>query len=578
MANLSYIPSFYFYRFADAVSGPYTALNAYSSGIIDRNGNIKGNESSIDPFEYFVIKLKKIFDQLPPGTTKYKLQNLMGTLQVFNEEFDLPEISKEQLNSLIESHIMINAEDGVSYLNLLEDMSTGSAGGGAGTIGTPAEAPGANKGNVSGYDPVMMPMMSRSGPVNMFPSIEMFNVSKSEFDAFKAAKAWKQLQDSKTKKYLQRFQRRNKNGKMAVRDEESGEIFFIPYNEKSLVEQFNLENLDILNENKKITDIFKNLMVNANYTPESGIKPIAGSKEEHTARMVHAIRSLHAAKTGGEKGLDLFISSFDDLSKKETSENGPDAVEIKADKSGDLRTDLLDVKGINTSIRRRADEPLKRNLGITQQIADLSGELQREIKKIPQETFPTLDVKTIKKITDTEKVRGAKSSLEDAIKKGLSRNVDLKTIRDYIRAGYNLEGAKAVNWSVLQPASKKVKLTLSPEPETGKTKLPAILSANLVSDVLGDPKIIDTVTVKPRVVVKKEKTGEVSPEIDVWARGSDLSPKKRQAAIETTAKNMGTGNIIHADINDEMIETMRKHLSDEELFSGIVQHVQGFIR
>jgi ubiquinone/menaquinone biosynthesis C-methylase UbiE len=41
---------------------------------------------------------------------------------------------------------------------------------------------------------------------------------------------------------------------------------------------------------------------------------------------------------------------------------------------------------------------------------------------------------------------------------------------------------------------------------------------------------------------------------------------------------MGTGNIIHADINDEMIETMRKHLSDEELFSNIVQHVQGFIR
>ena len=46
MANLSYIPSFYFYRFADAVSGPYTALNAYSSGIIDRNGNIKGKRKS----------------------------------------------------------------------------------------------------------------------------------------------------------------------------------------------------------------------------------------------------------------------------------------------------------------------------------------------------------------------------------------------------------------------------------------------------------------------------------------------------------------------------------------------------
>ncbi|MEO5365999.1 MAG: hypothetical protein H7831_06535 [Magnetococcus sp. WYHC-3] len=248
MANLSYIPSFYFYRFADAVSGPYTALNAYSSGLIDARGNIKGSESSIDPFEYFVIKIKKIFDQLPPGTTKYKLQNLMGTLQVFNEEAEQFGITKEQFNCLVESHVMLNAEDGVSYLNLLEDMSTGSAGGGPGTLGTPAEAPGANKGNVSGYDPVMGSMLTRSSPVNMFPSIEMFNVSKDEFNAFKAAKAWKQLQDSKTKKYLQRFQRRNKAGKMAVRDEESGEIFFIPYKEKSLVEEFGLERLDILKE------------------------------------------------------------------------------------------------------------------------------------------------------------------------------------------------------------------------------------------------------------------------------------------------------------------------------------------
>jgi len=248
MANLSYIPSFYFYRFADAVSGPYTALSSYSSGLIDSRGNIKGNESSIDPFEYFVIKIKKIFDQLPPGTTKYKLQNLMGTLQVFNEQAEQFGITKEQFNCLVESHVMLNAQDGVSYLNLLEDMTTGSAGGGAGTLGTPAEAPGANKGNVSGYDPVMGSMMTRSGPVNMFPSIEMFNVSKDEFNAFKAAKAWKQLQDSKTKKYLQRFQRRNKGGKMAVRDEDSGEIFFIPYKEKSLVEELNLERLDILKE------------------------------------------------------------------------------------------------------------------------------------------------------------------------------------------------------------------------------------------------------------------------------------------------------------------------------------------
>jgi len=294
MGNLSYIPSFYFYRFADAVSSPYTALGAYSSGAIDANGNIKGNEGSIDPFEYFVIKIKKIFDQLPPGTTKYKLQNLMGTLQVFNEEAEKFGIIKEQFDCLVESHVMLNAEDGVSYLNLLEDMSTGSAGGGPGTLGTPANAPEANKGNVSGYDPVMGSMLTRSDPVNMFPSIEMFNVSKDEFNAFKSAKAWKQLQDSRTKKYLQRFQRRNKKGKMAVRDEESGEIFFIPYNEKSLIEELNLMELDILKETLDREEYIDKLK-------KDGISPIDPTPENVKQTFELQIDSLVKSVEGNKK-------------------------------------------------------------------------------------------------------------------------------------------------------------------------------------------------------------------------------------------------------------------------------------
>ena len=336
MANLSYIPSFYFYRFADAVSGPYTALNAYSSGLIDARGNIKGSESSIDPFEYFVIKIKKIFDQLPPGTTKYKLQNLMGTLQVFNEEAEQFGITKEQFNCLVESHVMLNAEDGVSYLNLLEDMSTGSAGGGPGTLGTPAEAPGANKGNVSGYDPVMGSMLTRSSPVNMFPSIEMFNVSKDEFNAFKAAKAWKQLQDSKTKKYLQRFQRRNKAGKMAIRDEESGEIFFIPYNEKSFIEENNLTDLSILNEDVKTSkegyhagSVLERLLSQIGTQEDYDISELSPNQTEYVGRMVDWVNGFHAASTSGEEGhaeqwIDLgFKNSLKKASRNDSA--GPDA-------------------------------------------------------------------------------------------------------------------------------------------------------------------------------------------------------------------------------------------------------------
>lgn len=247
MSTNAYIPSFYFYKFANAVSSPYTSLSAYNSGLIDANGNLTGNESSIDEFEYFVIKLKKIFEQLPPGLTKSRLTSVIGVSQLFSESFDSIGVTEEQVVALIEAHVTNNSDGNLSFIELVEDMGVGAAGG---ELSVPAEAPEANKGNVSGYDPRMMPIATRSAPVNMFQGIEMFNVSPEEFTKFKQSKAWKTVPDSSTKKYLQRFQRRNKEGKMAVRDENSGEIFFIPYKEKSFMEEFGLQDLSLLTENK----------------------------------------------------------------------------------------------------------------------------------------------------------------------------------------------------------------------------------------------------------------------------------------------------------------------------------------
>jgi len=241
----SYIPSFYFYKFASAVSAPYTNLEAYKSGAIDENGNILDSEGSIDPFEYFVIKIKKIFEQLPAGTTKYKLQNLYGTIQLFSEEVEKFKIPKDQFNFFVESQIMLNSPIESSYLMLTEDMTTSGVAGG---IGTPDKTDKVNTGNVSGYDPILGFSEPRSSPVNMISSVEMFNVSPQEFKSFKNSKTWKYLPNSKTKNYLQRYQRRNKQAKMAVRDEETGEVFFIPYKEKSLIEELNLTELNILKE------------------------------------------------------------------------------------------------------------------------------------------------------------------------------------------------------------------------------------------------------------------------------------------------------------------------------------------
>ena len=77
MNTPQYIPSFYFYKFAQGISAPYTELAAYSAGAIDSSGNVLKAESSIDPLEYLVIKLKKIFAELPSGMTKAKLKKCL---------------------------------------------------------------------------------------------------------------------------------------------------------------------------------------------------------------------------------------------------------------------------------------------------------------------------------------------------------------------------------------------------------------------------------------------------------------------------------------------------------------------
>lgn len=243
MAGKTYIPTFYFYNFADLVASPYTKFAAYASGLIDEKGNLTGNESSIDPLEYFVIKLKKIFEQLPPGVTKYKLGNIMGIMQLFSEEVSYFGVTKDQFNCLVEAHITNITDGKVSYLELLEDMSTGGVAGG---LGKPADAPEANKGNVSGYDPVMGSLQSRSGPVNMIGAVEMFGVPSSEFQMMKKTNAYPK---NATGNYLRRFGLRNADKKMAIRDEETGEIHWLPApNKKTFVEKFNLNDLNILKE------------------------------------------------------------------------------------------------------------------------------------------------------------------------------------------------------------------------------------------------------------------------------------------------------------------------------------------
>lgn len=322
----SYIPSFYFYRFANAVAGPYTALNAYQNGLIDQYGNILDSEGSFDDFEYFVIKLKKIFDQLPPGLTKAQLTNVNSLFGLFSEGVEDVGVTQEQIIALTEAHVTLNSNNELSLIELIEDMGTTgmSTGSSPGELGTPADAPNTNKGNIAGYDPRLGEILTRNQPVNMFAGIEMFNISPEEFKQFKQSKAWRHLPDSPTKRYLQRFQRRNKEGKIAVRDESTGDVFFVPYKEKTFMEEFGLEGLSILSENKLDQPV--RASIQAIETADKDGQIDQGKSSERLAQFTIRLRnSILARLHGDNRAFDQNAEEWLTDSEKPTLANGADS-------------------------------------------------------------------------------------------------------------------------------------------------------------------------------------------------------------------------------------------------------------
>ena len=256
MNTPQYIPSFYFYKFAQEISEPFTSLQAYQAGAIDEHGNILKAESSIDPLEYLVIKLKKIFAELPSGMTKAKLNNYLSTLQLFGEEVQQIGITEGEYMGLVEGYIALYVNQNLSYIELCEDMS----GGGMASAGT---SPGYNTGSVSGFDPELVSGIQRRKPLlKGLDNCEMYDVCPEEMGHFKAAKAWKHVPDSETKTYLQRAQSRNAK-KIAVRsvNPDTGEqdVHWINYPTKSFVEEYDLRFLDILNEENEEVTPDKNL-------------------------------------------------------------------------------------------------------------------------------------------------------------------------------------------------------------------------------------------------------------------------------------------------------------------------------
>lgn len=331
MRTSPYVPSFYFYKLADALSSSYTSLNAYRSGSIDANGNIIKPESSIDPFEYLVIKLKNIIDQLPYGMTKASLGNVLSAMNYFGEEFQNYDITKDQFDCMMEGIITLKTDNKISYLQLIEDMSVG--GGAAGSLGTPMAN--SSSPTVAGFDPVLQMKLQKRNP--KYPKgMEVFEVDPEEFMQFKIAKNWSEVPECENKEYLRRFQRRNKGTKIAVKSlnplNGEHELHWIEYPAKNFMEEadielfnFLLENKNELNEERKFTSspsLRVSVAIDPPKTPERMTAWVENAKvlEMHTP--IEGIRPEHQMIERTRRR--LIASGFKEVTKEEGKEWSPE--------------------------------------------------------------------------------------------------------------------------------------------------------------------------------------------------------------------------------------------------------------
>ena len=137
MAKTSAVDMFVVYQFIRRLATPFNKWDAYKSGVIDDNGNIKvkprdrtpAQNRSFKVFDVMILKLKKIMEKVPFGRSR--LASYGAALYLIRENWD--EKSEEQI--LSES-----AEDFTDYIRVyrldnykraLEEMPTNAMGSGA---------------------------------------------------------------------------------------------------------------------------------------------------------------------------------------------------------------------------------------------------------------------------------------------------------------------------------------------------------------------------------------------------------------------------------------------------------------
>ena len=334
-------------------------------------------------------------------------------------------------------------------------------------------------------------------------------------------------------------------------------------------------------DSESVQELFRKLESNIFDKSDSG----RGKNAEHLARMVHAVRSLHVAHSSDL--LPRFIADFSELSKKGTSANGDDAIEYYIDsKTGDMKAKRIDVKGINTTLSQRADEKQREVMGLTDSFYQLDKRIGEVVGNIKVGTLPKSSkeaVSQVKKVARSESEKEYKELVKTIDSNFQSGKINPAQLRGFIVDKFKLNTPE-VAWSLMPSGPKK--FILGPSTEEGQRKLPVIVPGKTIEHTIKGTQIFADPTVPYSPIYRnitissddnpKKRSIRARPEILV--RMGDLSAQDRQKGLEAVSKQKGQEELQFANIDQNMLETLRSHIKDNELLGKLQNHLGGFVR
>jgi len=227
MANL--VDLYLVYRILRLFTTPYTEWDAYTTGVIDAEGNVVvpqekrsiDQDNSFTKFDLLILKLKKVLEKLPFGKTR--LANYAAALYLVKEEKNITE------ETLEEGFVAYYNQSYLTEAKVEEDAPANAVGGGniAGTTGDPPMGKGAQAA-----------FLRRFGKNHVFV-VDTERINKARLGKKKYLKYEKYVGTDEVGDAIRQYGRKYPKRPIILQDDKTGAMTFLRYGRSGMfTEQF----------------------------------------------------------------------------------------------------------------------------------------------------------------------------------------------------------------------------------------------------------------------------------------------------------------------------------------------------